>query len=355
MKLISKTIFIFFLIFTNATVWAEENEKHEDEYSRLSMDKKCFVKSYQNGSYSDEEPKKFKNVRIFPKLHKKNDRYSLFKYDNRLFVVLTSCLDPGNIDETDKEELFDSENIENNDRINRAASRVNFSDSLRFNENKYFFGFSIGQATVSDKNQIFPYDELNGTDCVGSGTSTCNFGTPDKTAYKTGAVYSFDFGWKAETGRFWAIKFKTLTGSKDETVPIAISNGSTGEADYEFTDKLTSFLIGQKYIFWEQYQLKPVFALYLGFNTITSNVGRVSNTGIKKYKFESSGLSALAEAGFEFLFTPNWGISLVGGYEYLGTRTFRLKEKDETLDQGFRSKLSYSNTFATVGMNIYFQ
>lgn len=208
---------------------------------------------------------------------------------------------------------------------------------------------------MNDQNQIIPYNEFNGTDCVGLGTSTCNFGTPDKTAYKTGAAYSFDFGWKAETGRFWALRFKYLTGSKEETVPVTISSGGSGTLDFEFTDRLTSLLIGQKFIFWEQYQLKPVIAIYVGFNTISSNVDRISTTGITKYKFESSGLSALAEAGFEFLFTPNWGISLVGGYEYLGTRTFRLKEKDETLDQGFRSKLNYSNTFATLGMNIYFQ
>ena len=66
-----KTILILIFSALITIAQAEDIENVEAEYSRLSMDKKCFVKSYKNGSYTDEEPKKFRNVRIFSKLHKK--------------------------------------------------------------------------------------------------------------------------------------------------------------------------------------------------------------------------------------------------------------------------------------------
>ncbi len=319
----------------------------DEDYYVLSNEKKCFVKSYNNKKFKNVDPKKFQKIRIFATPHKKNGRYSVFKMKNQIYVTLTSCLDPVSVSRGEFEDLVDSEpEVEDYSYLNRAASNRTVSEGMQFNENKYYVELDAGSVKISDKNQIFPYDDLDGT----FEGNVYDFGKPEKSSYKAKSSIALGGGWKMDEGRFLAFKIKSFKGSKQETAPVTV-DGVPMEADFEFKDTFVSFLIGQKLIFWPEYKFKPILAGYLGLNHISSEFDGGEG---KPLKLESSGLSALVEVGFEFLFTNNIGVGLTGGYEYLGKRTFKLKDESERVS-GFKSDMSYSNTFFNLGLKVYFK
>lgn len=324
----------------------------EVDYFILSKKKKCFVKSYHDKKFFDVDAKRFYSTKIFSRPHKKNDRYSVFKYKNQIYVTLTSCLNPMIIAHGDYDNLIDSEPDENYENLNKAATSYKLANGLQFNENKYYVELDAGTISISDKSPVnSDYNDLDGT----YGTDTLDFHKPLDSKYKAKSSFSIGAGYQLDEGRFLALKLKHFSGEKVDIVPVSITNlGINGESEFKYEDTFTSFLIGQKFFFWPHYQLKPVLSLFLGVNHITTEATLPTEPEIK-LNLESYGVSAMVEAGFEFLFTPNLGISLTGGYEYLGARTFKLKKEDEVVNEGYKSKLSYSNTFINGGIRIYFR
>lgn len=331
---------VFLSIFFPLIVFAKS-----EDYSTLSEDKKCFVKRYKNKEFFGEDSKKFYRLRIWATPHHKNERYSIFKYNGQIYVTLTSCLNPVDVSTDDFENLIDSAPTDFDKEVSKISNNGYVSDELRFEENKYFLEIDGGSVSFNDKKQIFPYDKLDGT----VNGDVFDFKTPQKTTYKGGGSFSIGGGWKIGDGTFFALRFKNYTGSKKEIVPVTV-NGTDAEAEFKYKDKFSSLLIGTKFIFWDAYRFKPVLSIFAGANRISSTFE--SDT---KLELESVGVSGMGELGFEYLFTSNIGISVMGGYEYLGARKFRLKKKDETLNEGFTSKMSYSNTFINLGLRIYFR
>lgn len=325
-----------------------------EDYFVLDKDKNCWVKHYQDKKFTDADPKKFYGIRLFAKPHKKDTRYSVFKYSEKIYVVKSSCLNPISIQSGDFEDLIDSEVREDDKYVNRATRSTSFAEGLRFDENQWYIELDVGKVSIGDKNQIYPnYDELDGT----YGSDTFDFKKPLKESYETKSAISLGGGYQLSDGTFLAFRVKHFKGSKKEIVPVTITNlGIDGESEFKYEDSFTSFLVGGKFIFWPEYKLKPVLSVFGGINQISSTLTLPTESDTK-LKTESIGLSAMAEAGFEFLFTNNFGISLTGGYEYLGQRTFKLKGEDDSEDtvKGYKTKMSYSNTFVNFGIRIYFR
>lgn len=125
------------------------------DYYKLTKDKKCFIKSYHRKHFTNQDPSKFYNIRLFAKPHKKNDRYSIFKYNNQIYVTLTSCLDPIEVWTADPDTFIDSAPAESDKYVNYAARNSRLVEGLRFNENNYFLELNLGRAIIPDSSQIF--------------------------------------------------------------------------------------------------------------------------------------------------------------------------------------------------------
>lgn len=317
---------------------------------RLSKEKKCYVKQYKDKQFSEKNPNDFYNLRIFARPHKKDERYSVFKYDNKIFLTLTYCLIPTNL-EDEFDDLLDSEPVENNYSLNRVASKSVISNSLRFNENKYFIELDAFMPSITDDSAVFPYQKLNGQDF---GDGALLLSDPDKSKYKTSTGLLIGGGYALNEGHFFTFRIKIFNGSKTEIVPTSIGGGPVVDLPFKYTDRFTSVTIGQKFIFWPQYYLKPILAFNLGVNSMTMDQ-KIGDE--KPIEYESTGFTASGEIGLEFVFNENIGIGTSFGYEYLGKRTMKVKGQDESSDsvEGFKTLMSYSNTYLSMGLKVYFR
>jgi hypothetical protein len=339
-------ILLVFLLLLPVTLLAQD-------YSVLNHEKQCWCKKYNkaNKSFTNVDPKKFYKLRLHAVPHKKDERYSVFKYSGDMYVVLSKCLDPVNVATDDFDSLIDSEPSDDDKYINAVTKSPTFSEGLRFDENKYFLELNFGSASVPDQNQIFPYDELNGR-LEDSGGNPITISNPKKSKYKAGGLINLGFGRRWSDNSFLSFKLKYFSGKKEEVVTGTSIMGS-GDIPFNYKDKFWSFLVGNKWIFLESSHLKPMIGLYVGITSATSEITIGDQPALK---FESTGLEALAEAGLEWMWNQNFGIAVTGGYDFIGTKKWKLKGKDEddgSSDQ-FTSKMSYSNVFVTGGIRVYF-
>jgi hypothetical protein len=326
------------------------------EYSKLRESKKCYVKLYEDGEFINQSPKKFYSLKILARPHRKNDKYSIFKFKGKTYVTKTSCLE----EYSEGEELdpVDEEGINSPDEdytsLNRAAENRGINRLLSLSDKKYFLHMTGGKPIVPSQKSIFEWEQFNGQECLPDDApgETCTFNDPKESQYKTGTSVSVKFGFAPSNNNFWLISFKTFSAKKLEKPNITVGTLGTFDSDegITFTDRLSSLMIGKKYIFNESSNLRPTISILGGVNTISS----VADDSEDKYKFESAGLALNFEAGLEIMLGESLGLTLAGGYEFLGTRTFRLKQKDEVLDKGFKTKQDYSFYYAEAGIITYF-
>lgn len=342
---------LLFLIFIPNVLLAQTGD-----YTVLSHEKKCWVKFYNqtNKSFKDVNPKKFHKVRLFSRIHKKDDRISVFKHKNKLFVVLTKCLEPVNISTDDFDSMIDSAPTVDDKYVTRETKSHSFVQGLRFDEQKYFLEANAGTASVSDQSQVVDdYGTFDGIeDELGN---PITFGKPDKSKYKAGSAFSFGGGWRWGENSFLAFRLKYFSGKKEDSVPFTSAMGS-GNIPFEFQDSFTSFLIGNKWIFLDSSHFKPTIALYAGLNSGKSELTIADQA---KLEFESTGFEALAELGFEYAFNENIALGFLAGYNFMpGGRKWKLKNVEGTEieeDVGFKSKLSYSSLYYLAGLRVYFR
>lgn len=339
-----KLLLAVFVLILSTLVFAQE-----EDYFTLSNEKKCFVKAYKDKKFTDVEAKKFQKLRIFAKPHPKNDRYSIFKVNSKIYATLTSCLNPVSIAKYEFEDMMDSEDEEDYEEANKRIDRYQLQN-LNFSENKWYLELDFGTTSISDKNQVYPdYSDFDGVETDEHGHDF-SFGKAKKSKYKAGSVFSFGGGYRYSDTSFVAFKFKSYRGKKSDLVD-AESTDVSAEAEFEYKDSFTTFLIGNKFIFLPNSHLRPIIGLYAGLNIIESEFGSED-----PLKFRSTGLAAQVDIGLEYFFTNHIALGATFSYEYLGTRTFKVVDgKDETTDYGFKSKMSYSNTSLLAGLKVYFQ
>lgn len=342
---------LLFLILLPSIVLAQNGD-----YTVLKQDNKCWIKHYnpKTKSFRNVKREKFYNLRIFSTVHHKDERVSVFKYKNQLFVALTKCLEPVDVTVDDFDSMIDSAPTVDDKYVNRETKSSSFVQGLRFDQQKYFLEANIGTATVSDQNQVVDdYETFDGIeDELGN---PITFGKPEKSKYKVGGAYSFGGGWRWGENSFFAFRVKYFSGKKEDSVPFTSAMGS-GDVPFEFKDSFTSFLIGNKWIFLDSSHFKPTLALYAGLNSAKSELTIAEQA---KLEFESTGFEALAELGAEYAINENISLGFIAGYNFIpGGRKWKLKEVEGTEieeDVGFKSKQSYSSLYYLAGLRVYFR
>lgn len=349
--------FVFVLLFVFIPYFVQANP----DYYMLNNNKGCYVKEYVNKKFLDVPLKKFSSYRIKAVPHKKNKNYMFFKSENRVYVTLKRCLNDINIatmDEDDfaslkSDDILDSDREENYEHINRKAHQYQM-DNLRFSDNKWYLELDFGKFSIGDKNQVYPdYAGQSGTDQSGD---TLTLGNAHKSKYKAGNTISLGGGYRYSDNAFVAFKFKRYSGSKKEEVE-AVATVSGVDYDlilpFEFKDTFTSFLIGNKFVFLPNSHLRPIVGLYLGISLIESTWKDFDDETIK---IRSTGITAQLDLGLEYFITNHVALGTTFSYEYLGQRKFRSVDSDDNItNNGFTSKMSYSNYSLLAGLKVYFQ
>jgi hypothetical protein len=343
-------LFTFLIYFSQATFATETTPK------RLSKNSECVVKLFQGKTFRDVSSKKLYNLRIFSKKLKKNKKYSIFRFEKKTYVTLTKCLIPEELQDEIMEgedlELLNSEDAEDNEKLNQFASRNDISRKLGLLQNNYFISFGAGNVLTNDKTPIFPYEKLSGEfegdDWI--------FSKAEKSKYKTSTALNLGFGWKINPVQFFSLKFKHFKGSKDELISVQKNSDPPLEIKSKFDDSIFTFLIGQKFILLPDFFLRPVLSIHLGINSISSTQTLSAQGRGFDLNYNSTSLTALSEIGFEMMFSDQYGLHLLGGYQYLGKQNFRYQESsgDSSSDEGFKSGQNYSNLFVDAGLQIYF-
>lgn len=311
-----------------------ETEFDPIRFYRIKNENKCSVKRYEDKAFHDELLVDFSKMEIQAKPYGKNEKFSVFKHNQKIFVVQTSCLVPV--------ENF----VENENKPQKKRKKI-VPDSPKLS---YMLQISLGKPFITGQEPIFEYDQLDGTNCDESNpTETCNFTDPPAAEYGTGASINAKFGWASTNGNFWLASYKTFKGKKQEIASVDITNVGTGTSTFTFEDRFTNLTFGKKYIFNEKSSFRPHLSVLGGLSIITSTE---TSTGAE---FQSSSLVFDTEAGIEFMLSKNFGLGLMLGYEFLGTRTFILKEKgNEETKKGFKTRQDYSNIYLELGIVSYF-
>lgn len=317
-----------------------------DEFFILNKKEGCYVKSYINKEFYDVPYKKFKGVKLLAGKHKKHPNFMLFKIDEQLYVTKSKCLDKVEYSE-ESDDILDSTPEEDISRYNKVPSyRL---ENLKSVDNKWMIELSGGKTFFASKESILSgYNEFDGTY---DGDVYTFSGTVEKTKYTGGSLIDVTIGYRYfETG-YLSLKFKKYSGKKTETVSGTL-NGSPGYYDFDFKESFTSILFGNKFIFFPTSSFRPSIGLYAGISTIESKNEFFDPLGLK---FRSTGLSAQIDIGIEYFINHNFSLGINYGLEYLGTRTFKVvDDNDEVTTTGYKTKMDYTNTFASGGIRIYF-
>jgi hypothetical protein len=312
-----------------------EVEFEPTRFYKIKNEKSCVVKRYEDKAFHDELLVDFSKMEIQAKPYGKNEKFSVFKFNQKIFVVLTSCLEP-------IENFVENEIKPQKKKKNKLV--------IEPSKRSYMLQLSFGKPFITSQEPVFEYDQLDGINCDESNpTETCDFTDPPSAEYGTGASISAKFGWASTNGNFWLASYKTFKGKKQEIATVDITNVGSGTSTFTFEDRFTHLTFGKKYIFNEKSSFRPHLSVLGGLSMITSTE---TSTGAE---FQSSGLVFDTEAGVEFMLSDNFGLGLVLGYEFLGTRTFILKEKgDEETKKGFKTRQDYSNIYLELGIVSYF-
>lgn len=351
----SKFVFLLLFVFVPFYVQAKP------DYYLLNNNEGCYVKEYVNKKFLDVPKKKFLKYRINAVPHKKNKNYMFFKSENRTYVTLKRCLNDISIETMDEddfaslksEDVLDSDREENYDHINRKVHKYQM-ENLRFSENNWYVELDFGKFSIGDKNQVYPkYTGYTETDTNGD---TVTLGEVKKSKYKAGNSISLAGGYRYSDSAFVAFKFKRYSGKKEENVDFTGTLSGVnvqGTLPFEFKDTFTSFLVGNKFVFFPDSHLRPIIGFYAGLSLIDSEWSYLDQ---EKVKIRSTGITAQLDLGLEYFFTNHVAIGTTFSYEYLGQRKFRSVDGDnEITDKGFTSKMSYSNYSLLAGLKVYFQ
>lgn len=340
MKLV---IVIFFLFCFRANA---------EEYFALKKKESCYVKSYVNKEFRDQRYKDFLGMKLLARPHKKNPEFMLFKLDGTIYVTKKRCLERVEIDE-DLEDLPDSKPEEDYSYLNKVKSHN--LESLKFNENKYMIEIDAGTTLFSSKDQV--YSDYSDASFVIDGDSIDFDENATKSKYNGNNLISLTLGYKVSELTFLQLKLKRYSGTKTDEVGVRVNGTPVTNMKFKYEDSFTSILFGGKFLFFENSKIKPSIGLLAGLSTIDSRVSYAIEgySGRFDEKFRSPGLSAQVDIGIELFITDHISIGAAYGLEYLGTRTFRVVDKnDEVTNTGYKTKMSYTNTFATGGLKFYF-
>lgn len=321
--------YLFFALFA-------ANARAESVYYLHELTR-CEVRMVENKEFKVIDGNSFVKVVLEAKKLPKNPDYVVFKYNNQVFVTSESCV-----------MSVDKNKINNDLRGNEFKKKPReLTQREKFNANKYFVEVDFGSTKLTDSSGVGDYNEIFPST---STTNPTEWGKAEESDYSSGKLLSLGFGIRSNQNRFLALKLRMLSGKKSDAVDLIDINTSISErGTWTYEDSFNNLYLGYKFIFLDYSAWKPVIGTYVGVSQMTSTL----SDGEASYELSSLGIAALVEAGIEYHLNYHWGFGAVLGYEYLGKRSMTFK--DETVGTNFKTTMSYSNQYFTLGLKYYFR
>lgn len=313
------------------------NARAENVYYLHELSR-CEVSLFENKEFKAADGRQFANVILDARSPAKNPDYVVFKFHNQIFVTRESCV--MNVDKT---------KINNDLQGNEFKKKPrDMSEGEKFKSYKYFAEIDFGSMKVSDEgpvasdyNEVFPST---------SATNPTSWGKAENSSYSSGSLLSLGFGLRSNQTSFLAFKLRLSSGKKSDALDLTDLNTSISErGTWVYEDSFKNFYVGYKFIFLDDSAWKPVVAAYIGASHMSSTLSDSASS----YELSSLGIAALIEAGIEYHLNSHWGVGMNLGYEYLGKRS--LQFQDESSGTNFKSNMSYSNQYFTLGLKYYFK
>lgn len=330
-----------------------------EDYLYIRNVPSCTIKKLIDGKLQPTLKNHLLNIPLDAQQFERTPKFIKFKVKEQTYVASTKCIfvatdDHPIIKDVYHDEYLLNEPIEREIRLARERKESLESQEAQLlhkqyslHLNNYFIELGGGVANITDQNQIpLDYNTLFPTDP----TTPVTWSEADKSLYKTKTLINIGFGIKQFDNGFLAFKFRSFKGTKLDTLTSTnINTSTTATGSWNYSEALTSYYIGYKYLFTSNSSWKPTVSAYLGANSGNTNM----SDGTTSYSFTSLGMVGLAEAGVEYLINANISLSINLGYEYVGARTLKPTDTSGTTATS-QTKLNYSNTSGTLGIKSYF-
>jgi len=297
---------------------------------------RCTVALYENKEFKVVDSAPFVKIPLEVRKLSRNPEYVIFKHNKQIFLTHESCVM--------------SADTKNNNALTGNESAKQFREKTekeKFDASKYFIELDVGVMAVSDKSAVVDYNDVFPSS---SATSPTAWGKGEESAYSPGPLLSLGFGVKSKQNRFLAFKLRMLSGKKSDAVDLIDLNTSISQKGaWAYEDTFKNFYVGYKFLFMDYFPWRPVLGVYLGASYMSSTL----SDGDSSFQLSSLGPAVLAEAGGEYQLDSHWALGGSLGFEYLGKRSMTFE--DESSGTNFKSNMSYTNQYFTVGLKYYFR
>jgi hypothetical protein len=324
---------VFLFLLKPLPVWAEAGSLFM--YTKAPG---CWIKQYHEDGFKYVEDSNYNNKQVYAKYVKDFPQYMSFKGEGGLLMAPSSCM-------TSLSSSLLSEKPSSSNYAPRNNSRKN-----------YFIELGGGMVNVASKNPTFDWEQFVGVE-DDTNITIDSISSVEAGKYKTKNSLEATFGYN-EIDYYLLFKIRHFTANKLESPKVNLSNGlQVILPNSTISDKVTNLSIGAKWISSEKHFVNPFLTLSGGLSFIDSEINFFNSL---RQKFNSTGFLAQAEVGFEFSFSNSFGFIAKGGYELLSHSEFKLNGSETTDDQGatkyqgFKTKMNYSNSYASAGLIVYF-
>lgn len=331
--------FILFFTLTQVTALAG------DSYF-LDQKKDCNIKLFSGGKFSDIDSAAFIKRTLDIKTLKKNPGMVVFKIDGNVYVTSADCVESVNLD-------GDYSAVP---PVALAAPQSAQQDTVRVQPRPAkrkaipakttFFEFDVGTFSISDQNQVSrDYNETFPSET----TNPTTWSKAEKSKYKASLLLAAGFGFRQTERRSLVFKVRSLTGKKTDTLTLTdINSGLNQTGDWVYDDAFLNLYGGYRFHFFNSSQWRSTLSGYLGLSKTTTTLTDNSVT----YNLSSLGLAVLLEGGVERMLGESFSLAGSIGFEFLGPRNLKFEEDVGT--GKIKTKMSYNNTYLSLGIKYYF-
>jgi hypothetical protein len=320
---------LLFVSLTSTNVWAEA-------VYYLNNLSGCEIRQYQDKNLRRVDDAPFINKVLNVKQIPKNPKFVAFKFAGLIYITRETCVMDAQ-----------SKNVSNNLDGREYDKKKHKSEADKLKSYKFFVEAETGLVNVSGKGAVADYNQAFPTQ---SSTNPTSWRAGNGSSYKATRLLSLGFGYRMAPDGFLAFKVRLINGKKSDEVTLTDLNTSISQSGvWAYEDSFKNFYGGYKFMFMENSAWKPIVAAYLGVSQMSSQL----TDGVDSYQLSSFGLAALLEAGVEYHINSHFGLGGTFGFEYLGNRSMKFKEKTDGATD-FKTKLSYNNTYFSFGIKYYF-
>jgi hypothetical protein len=295
----------------------------------------CWIKQYQEDGFKYVDDTYYDKKQVYAKFVKDFPQYMSFKGEGGLLMSPSSCM-------TSLSSSLLSEKPSSSNYAPRNNSRKN-----------YFIELGGGMVNVASKNPTFDWEQFVGVE-DDTNITIDSISSVEAGKYKTKNSLEVTFGYN-EIDYYLLFKVRHFSATKLETATATLSNGQISDGLINYNDKITNIYMGTKWISSERHFINPYISLSGGLSFLDSKASGDLNSN-----FNSTGLLAQSDIGLEFNFSEHLALSVKGGYEFIYRNHLEQNGTETTDDsgnisvKGFKTKMNYSNSYASAGLIVYF-